>query len=70
MFSSEENLVTIRVPHCHSSFPFHHYISQDGWDVENGFKLEFTTFAQGKRHQMRPSFRPGGLCLPICVERA
>lgn len=43
-----EELVTIRVSTLAQqlSIPMH-YISKMGWDVENGFKLEITTFAQG-----------------------
>ena len=45
---SSEELVTIRVSTLAQqlSIPMH-YISKMGWDVENGFKLEITTFAQG-----------------------
>lgn len=46
--ASSEELVTIRVSTLAQqlSIPMH-YISKMGWDVENGFKLEITTFAQG-----------------------
>lgn len=46
--AASEELVTIRVSTLAQqlSIPMH-YISKMGWDVENGFKLEITTFAQG-----------------------
>lgn len=42
------DLVTIRVATLAQqlSLPMY-YISEQGWDVENGFKLEITTFSQG-----------------------
>lgn len=42
------NLVTIRVATLAQqlSLPMY-YISEQGWDEENGFKLEITTFSQG-----------------------
>ena len=46
--TSDDGVVTIRVSTLNQqlSIPLH-YIQQQGWDVENGFKLEFTTFAGG-----------------------
>lgn len=46
--AKNDDLVTIRVGCLNQqlSIPLY-YISQKGWDVENGFKLELTYFAQG-----------------------
>lgn len=46
--AAESEPVTIRVATLAQqlSLPMY-YISEQGWDVENGFKLEITTFSQG-----------------------